>query len=331
MRQFLAFAAAAVLTAPLCLAAAAPAAAETEIRISTAAPDQSPLSDAFRAIKARMEAKFPGELKISVHTASALFRQGTELPAMQRGNLEMASPVTFEIEAQLPEYGVFSAAYLFRDADHLIKTFRSDIGAEFTKDVADKMGIVILDTAYLGTRTVNLRNDKPIKEPGDLAGVKMRMPPGPAFQTLAKALGATAVSMPITEVYLGLKTGSIDAQDNPTNMTRDWKFHEVTKQVILTRHLVQPVFIAMAKPAFDKLSPAQQTELRAAAREAADQEIAKTLADEKAAIDTFTQAGIKVVDPNVPAFRAAVMDEYRKAGMTDKWKPGLLDRVTAIR
>ena len=331
MRQFLAFAAAAVLTAPLCLAAAAPAAAETEIRISTAAPDQSPLSDAFRAIKARMEAKFPGELKISVHTASALFRQGTELPAMQRGNLEMASPVTFEIEAQLPEYGVFSAAYLFRDADHLIKTFRSDICAEFTKDVADKMGIVILDTAYLGTRTVNLRNDKPIKEPGDLAGVKMRMPPGPAFQTLAKALGATAVSMPITEVYLGLKTGSIDAQDNPTNMTRDWKFHEVTKQVILTRHLVQPVFIAMAKPAFDKLSPAQQTELRAAAREAADQEIAKTLADEKAAIDTFTQAGIKVVDPNVPAFRAAVMDEYRKAGMTDKWKPGLLDRVTAIR
>ena len=105
--------------------------AQTEIRISTAAPDNSPLSDAFRMIKARMEAKFPGAVKVSVHTASSLFRQGTELPAMQRGNLEMASPVTFEIEAQLPEYGVFSGAYLFRDADHLIKTFRSDIGREY--------------------------------------------------------------------------------------------------------------------------------------------------------------------------------------------------------
>lgn len=331
MRQFLAFAAAAALTVPLSFAAVAPAAAQTEIRISTAAPDQSPLSDAFRAIKARMDAKFPGELKISVHTASALFRQGTELPAMQRGNLEMASPVTFEIEAQLPEYGVFSAAYLFRDADHLIKTFRSDIGTEFAKDVADKMGIVLLDTAYLGTRTVNLRNDKPIKQPADLAGVKMRMPPGPAFQTLAKALGATAVSMPITEVYLGLKTGSIDGQDNPTNMTRDWKFHEVTKQVVLTRHLVQPVFIAMAKPAFDKLTPAQQAELRAAAREAADQEIAKTLADEKAAVDTFTKAGIAVVEPDLPAFRAAVMEEYRKSGLMAKWKPGLADRIAAVQ
>ncbi|MEI7786772.1 MAG: TRAP transporter substrate-binding protein DctP, partial [Betaproteobacteria bacterium] len=271
---------AALLVAPL-------AQAETEIRVSTAAPDNSPLSDAFRMIKQRMEAKFPGAVKVTVHTASALFRQGTELPAMQRGNLEMASPVTFEIEAQLPEYGVFSAAYLFRDADHLIKTFRSDIGREYYADVANKVGLVILETAYLGTRTINLNNDKKIDKPSDLAGTKMRMPPGASFQVLAKALGATPVAMPITEVYLGLKTGQIDAQDNPTNMTRDWKFHEVTKQVVLTRHLVQPVFLAMAKPAFDKLTPAQQTELRAVAREAADMQIAKTLADEKSAIDTF--------------------------------------------
>ena len=325
---FKTFAAALAIAMPL---GAAPALAQTEIRVSTAAPENSPLSDAFRAIKQRMEAKFPGQIKVSVHPASALFRQGTELPAMQRGNLEMASPVTFEIEGQLPEYGVFSAAYLFRDPDHLIKTFRSDIGKEFTDDVAAKMGIVILDTAYLGTRTVNLRSDKPVKVPTDLSGVKMRMPPGPAFQMLANALGATSVSMPITEVYLALKTGAIDAQDNPTNMTRDWKFQEVTKQVILTRHLVQPVFIAVAKPFFDKLTPDQQAELRAAAREAADVQIAKTLKDEKDAIDTFKAAGIAVVEPDVTSFKAAVMEQYKKAGLMDKWKPGLQARVEAVK
>ncbi len=311
---------------------AAPAVlAQSEIRISTAAPDNSPLSDAFRMIKQRMEVKFPGAVKVTVHTASALFRQGTELPAMQRGNLEMASPVTFEIEAQLPEYGAFSAAYLFRDADHLIKTFRSDIGREYITDVAAKMGLVILETAYLGTRTVNLSNDKKIEKPSDLAGTKMRMPPGATFQVLAKALGATPISMPITEVYLALKTGQIDAQDNPTNMTRDWKFHEVTKQVVLTRHLVQPVFIAMAKPAFDKLTPAQQTELRAVAREAADMQIAKTLADEKSALDTFRAANIRISEPDVSVFQAAVFKEYEAAGMTAKWKPGLLARIQNVK
>ena len=305
--------------------------AQTEIRVSTAAPDNAPLSDAFRMIKARMETKFPGAIKVSVHTASALFRQGTELPAMQRGNLEMASPVTFEIEAQLPEYGVFSAAYLFRDADHLIKTFRSDIGKEYYDDVAAKVGLVILDTAYLGTRTVNLTNDKKIEKPSDLAGTKMRMPPGAAFQVLAKALGTTPVSMPITEVYLALKTGAIDAQDNPTNMTRDWKFHEVTKQVVLTKHLVQPVFLAIAKPFFDKLTPAQQAELRAAAREAADMEIAKTLQDEKSAVDTFRAANIRISEPDATAFRTVVLKEYESSGMTAKWKPGLLARIQAVK
>jgi len=305
--------------------------AQTEIRVSTAAPDNSPLSDAFRMIKARMEAKFPGAVKVTVHAASTLFRQGTELPAMQRGNLEMASPVTFEIEAQLPEYGVFSAAYLFRDADHLIKTFRSDIGKEYYDDVAAKVGLVILDTAYLGTRTVNLTNDRKIEKPSDLAGTKMRMPPGASFQVLAKALGTTPVSMPITEVYLALKTGAIDAQDNPTNMTRDWKFHEVTKQVVLTRHLVQPVFIAMAKPFFDKLTPAQQAELRAAAREAADVQIAKTLQDERSAVDTFRAANIRISEPDATAFRTVVLKEYESSGMTAKWKPGLLARIQAVR
>jgi tripartite ATP-independent transporter DctP family solute receptor len=321
----------ATVAAVATLGALPAALAQTEIRISTAAPDNSPLSDAFRMIKARMEAKFPGAVKVSVHTASSLFRQGTELPALQRGNLEMASPVTFEIEAQLPEYGVLSAAYLFRDADHLIKTFRSDIGKEYYDDVASKMGLVILDTAYLGTRTVNLNNDKKIEKPTDLAGTKMRMPPGAAFQVLAKALGATPVSMPITEVYLGLKTGQIDGQDNPTNMTRDWKFHEVTKQVVLTRHLVQPVFIAIAKPAFDKLTPAQQSELRAAAREAADIQIAKTLADEKSALDTFKAANIRVSEPDASAFRSVVFKEYEAAGMVAKWKPGLMARVQAVK
>jgi len=327
MRRFILAAA----TALVALSVLPTALAQTEIRISTAAPDNAPLSDAFRLIKTRMEAKFPGAVKVTVHTASSLFKQGTELPALQRGNLEMASPVTFEIEAQLPEYGVFGAAYLFRDADHLIKTFRSDIGKEYYDDVAAKMGLVILDTAYLGTRTINLTSDKKIEKPSDLAGTKMRMPPGAAFQVLAKALGTTPVSMPITEVYLGLKTGAIDGQDNPTNMTRDWKFHEVTKQVVLTRHLVQPVFLAIAKPVFDKLTPAQQTELRAAAREAADIQIAKTLQDEKSALDTFRAANVRISEPDIAAFRAAVLKEYEAPGVTAKWKPGLMARIQNVR
>jgi TRAP-type transport system periplasmic protein len=321
--------AAMLLAAPFMTAPAV--AQQTEIRISTAAPANAPLTTAFNTIKARMEAKFPTAIKVSVHPASALFRQGTELPALQRGNLEMASPVLPELDAQLPEYGALGAAYLFRDRDHMLKTFRGDIGKAFFAEVEAKIGLVILEAAYLGTRTVNLRGDKPVTVPADLAGVKMRMPPGPAFQTIAQALGATAVSMPITEVYLALKTGAIDAQDNPTNMTRDWKFQEVTQQVIMTKHLIQPVFFAIAKPFFDKLTAEQQAELRAAARAAVEVQIAQTVKDEEDAIGTFKAANIKIVEPNVEAFRAAVMEQYKKSGLMEKWKPGLLDQIAAVK
>ncbi|HRJ69861.1 MAG TPA: DctP family TRAP transporter solute-binding subunit [Beijerinckiaceae bacterium] len=312
--------------------AAPPVSAQTEIRISTAAPTSAPLTAAFNRFKATLEAKLPGQLKVSVHPASALFRQGTEVPGMQRGNLEMASPVVPEIEAQLPEWGALGGAYVFRDADHMLKTFRGEIGQEFVKDVADKMGIILLEPLYLGTRTVNLRTDKVVKLPSDLAGVKMRMPPGPGFQAIAKALGATAVSMPITEVYLGLKTGAIDAQDNPTNMTRDWKFEEVTAQIIMTRHLVQPTFIAIAKPFFDKLPADQQAAIRAAAKEAAEAQIKGSLQDEIDALEGFKKGGkMKIVEPDIAAFRAAVQAEYKATGLMDKWKPGLLARIDAVK
>lgn len=303
--------------------------AQTQIRISTAAPDNAPLTAAFRLIKERMEAAHPGQVAVSVHAASTLFRQGTELPAMQRGNLEMASPVTFEIEAQLPEYGVLGAGYVFRDTDHMLKVFNGPIGQEFYAKVADKMDIVILEAAYLGTRVVALRDVKNVKEPANFAGVKLRMPPGAAFQTLARAMGVTPLAMPITEVYLALQTGSIDGQDNPTNMVRDWKFNEVSKEIVMTKHVVQPVFIAIAKPVFDKLTPAQQATLRAAAKEATAIEVKKTLEDEASSVAGFKTAGIVISTPDLAPFRANAAKLYRDEGLEQKWQPGLKARIDA--
>ena len=318
-----------ILTIPF--ATTVPTSAQTQIRISSAAPVVSPLSTALNKFKQKLETQFPGQLSIEYHPASALFRQGTEIPAMQRGTLEMATPVLPEIETQLPEWGALGGAYVFRDLDHMLKVYRGEIGKEFFKDVADKMGIYLLEPLYLGTRTLNLRTDKQVMKPSDLAGITLRMPPGPGFAAIAKALGANSMSMQATEMYLGLKTGAIDGQDNPANMTRDWKLTEVTKQVILTQHLVQPTFIAVSKPFFDKLPPDQQSAIRAAAKEAAEFQIAGSRKDELDALDEFRKdSKLKVVEPDVAAFKAAVQAEYKASGLMDKWKPGLLNRIDAV-
>ena len=102
--------------------------AQTVLRISSAAADADWLAQSLRMFKDKVEKALPKQLAVQTHTASALFRQGTEVPALQRGNLEMSTMTTFEVEQQMPEYGVFSAGYMFHDYDHMVKVFRGPIG-----------------------------------------------------------------------------------------------------------------------------------------------------------------------------------------------------------
>src|SRR5689334_5589239 len=77
------------------LAGRAAAQTGTQIRISTAAPPSDFLAKALEALKAEVDGASAG-LNVSVHTASTLFKQGTEVQALQRGNLEMSTMTTFE-------------------------------------------------------------------------------------------------------------------------------------------------------------------------------------------------------------------------------------------
>ena len=89
-------------------------AADATVRISTAAPPSDFLAKACEALKAQAEGAKAG-LTVSVHAASSLFKQGTEVPALQRGTLEMSTMTTFEVAQQMPEFGFLNRAYLFRD------------------------------------------------------------------------------------------------------------------------------------------------------------------------------------------------------------------------
>jgi len=318
------------LAAGLTLAAGS-VAAQTELRISSASPPTGPLITAFQIIKDRVEAAHPGEVKVTIHHSSSLFKQGTEVPAMQRGNLEMATPIIYEIEQQMPEYGALGKPYVFRDPQHLLAVFNGEIGKRFAADVSKKMGIEILATGYFGTRTVSLRSVHNIKKPEDFAGVKLRMAPGAAYQNLATALGASPVSMPATEVYLGMSTGAIDGQDNPLNLVLNWKFNEVSKEFVLTNHLVQPVFYAVSSRAWQKLTPAQQATLKAAAQAGAAKQTEETIDQETSARAKFESDGIVFSEPDLAPFREKVDAVYRNQGLMKKWMPGLLDRVAAVR
>jgi TRAP-type C4-dicarboxylate transport system substrate-binding protein len=317
------------LAAALCSATAV-AQPKTVLRFSTAAPPPDFLTRSIQQFKAELEAAAP-EFDVQVHPGSTLFRQGTEVPAMQRGNLEMSTMTTFEVAQQIPEFGFFNRAYLFRDYDHAYRTFTGPLGKRYVDAVAAKMGVLVLAPTYLGTRQVNLRVARDVKGPADLASVKMRMPGGPDWLLLGQSIGVTPTPMNMPEVYLALQTGTIDGQENPPTIGNAAKFFEVTKQLVLTSHLVQPVFYAVAKPFFDKLTPDQRDKLRAAAVKAARWNDEQRLSDEKTIIDGLAARGLTVTRPDLAPFRANADKVYAGADAAKPWDRKMLDEVMAVR
>ena len=264
------------------------------------------------------------------HWSASLFKQGTELEAISRGNLEMSIASAQELTEFFPEFSVFSAGYVHRDAAHQVSVFNSDFFKPYKKKVEDKLGVKLLSVMYLGRRQLNLRTDKMIKTPADLAGVKLRMPGSEAWMFLGKALGANPTPMAFTEVYTGLQTGAIDGQDNPLPTNRDAKFFEVTKQIVLTSHLVDLNYITLSKKVWDKLTPAQQATVQKAADAAAESGRQKQLKLEGELEQFFKDKGLKVYTPDLAAFRAQVQGAYLKSDLAKNWEKGALEKINAL-
>jgi TRAP-type transport system periplasmic protein len=297
-----------------------------QIRISTAAPPSDFLTKALNALAAEVNQASVG-LAVTVHPASTLFKQGTEVPAIQRGNLEMSTMTTFEVAQQIPQLGYFNRAYLLSDYDQLRRVFTGPIGGDVGKSVADKMGIEILATHYLGTRQANIRQKRNVKTPADLAGIKMRMPAGPEWLLLGETLGVTPIPMGMPEVYLALKTGTVDGQENPLTILNAAKFYEVTAQIVLTAHMVQPVFFNIGKPVWDKLNAQQKKILGEACVKAAKGGDDARLGDEKAVVTALKGRGLAVDAIDLGPFRANADRVYTKSSLAKQWDAAGLQRA----
>jgi len=314
-------------------AAALPSFAQskTMLRISTPAVPDDWHGKMWTVFKDTLDKSAPGEFEVQINLNASLFKQGTEPAAMARGNLELAAISAQDIAKMLPEYSIYTAGYLIRDPDHQQKVFNGPIGAEMYKAVAEKMDVQILAIGYLGSRQVNLREVRNVKTPADLKGVKLRMPGSKEWLFLGEALGATPTPLAFGEVYLGLKTGTIDGQDNPLPSVRAAKFYEVTKQIVMTSHLTDGIFIAIASKSWNAMSAAQKQKLSAAAQAAVAYNNENRIKEEAQLVDFFKKEGLQVSTPDVEAFRKTVQAAYQNSEYAKVWPKGLVDRINAVK
>jgi tripartite ATP-independent transporter DctP family solute receptor len=312
--------------AALALTTSVATAQDKPLRLSTSASATEGRGEELAAYASRTS----GVVSLEMHFNSTLFAQGTELMAIQRGNLDMTLVAPQDIAKQIPEWSIFTAGYLLRDPMHLTKVFEADVGKEMAQLVSDKLGVVVISPVYQGRRQVNLKGDKEIKTPADLAGVKLRMPGSPEWLFLGEALGASPSPMAFAEVYTGLQTGTIDGQDNPLPAVFDRKFYEVTDQIVLTSHLVDFTLLVVGKKAFDALSAEQQAKLMEEGRVTATKISQRQIKSEAELVAYFEGKGLKVYEPDLDAFRSQVQAKYLESDFSSTWIDGMVDRINAV-
>ncbi len=287
-----------------------------------------------RDIRASMIEMFAKEIaadfKVEPFYNGSLFKQGTELVALQRNNLELGNIAPQDISNQLPAWSILTSAYLFRDANHLNTFFASDLGTQMKKMVEDEVKVKILGPTFFGTRQVGLKPKKKITTPADMAGIKLRMPGGDAWQFLGRSLGANPTPMAYAEVYTGLQTGAIDGQDNPLPNVQNMKFYEVMSQIVLTSHLVGFDLLTVNLKTWEGMGPAKQKTFQAAADKAIAWSAAEHLKREAELADTFKKAGLEVYAPDVKAFREHAQKMYLSSDLAKSWPPGMLEKINAL-
>jgi len=319
---------AALLALPLMAGAAD---AQIKIRVSTPAPPGEILSRSIDVFKAALEGSAPGQFTVSGHPGGTLFKQGTEIAAMQRGNLEMNTLATFEVSQFVPSLSVYNAGYLFENYAHTQKVWKGPIGDQYKAAVLKDMGVRILADCYLGTRQVAISKVRNVKTPADFKGIKLRMPGSPDFLLLGKGLGVDPTPMAMSEVYLSMKAGRVDGQDNPLTITKAAKLDEVTREVVLTGHMVQTVFYAIAEPVYAKLDADQKVKITAAAAAACAWNDTMRLADEVKQVKAFADEGIVISHPDVAAFKASMKAVYEAEGKMKSWSTDIIKAIAAAR
>lgn len=295
------------------------------LRLSSVVSNNDIRAEAFAAISEAVAAEFD----LQVFNGATLVSQGTELIALQRGNLEIGLVAPQTIAEQVPEWSIVTSAYLFNDVDHLQRVFDSEVGEQLLA-LTEGIGIHVLAPVYFGTRQVNLKPEIEVQTPADLNGLTLRMPGGDAWQFLGSAIGANPTPLAYAEVYTALQTGAIDGQDNPLPNDYNMRFYEVTSQIVMTGHLIGFDVLAVANDTWNGMTPEQQLLLQSAVDTAIAESTERHLAREAELVQFFQDQGLRVYEPDRAAFREYAQARYLESEFAASWPEGMLEAINAL-
>ena len=305
------------------------------LRFNTVAGPNEPQTIAMRKFAEVVDNLSGGKIKTKVFHSGQLADQKTGILGIMKGSLEMSSDASaswFADLASYPEIGVLEVAYLYRDLDHMYRVLMGPIGRKYWENLAKRSGIRVLDVWYLGTRQLNLtKKAGVVRRPEDLKGIKLRMPNVEAWLDVGRALGANPTPLGFGEVYLALKTGTIDGQDNPLPTDYSAKFYEVTHYIVLTDHMLGYITPIINEKLWQEMPDKYRVYVKHAIQVARFNMNQIVLEQEASLLGKFQKEfGMEVIIPDKKAFMEKAQKFYSQAKFNKRWGEGMYSKIQTL-
>ena len=244
-----------------------------------------------------------GDLDVTVYPAAQLGSEAELLEQLVAGELDLVISGPSFLAMWHPPLGVLDAAYASRDLDHMLETARGKDMAPHWDELRKRYDVRVLDTWAYGSR--HITSNKPIRNPDDLKGFRLRLPAARIWQASGEALGASPMPISFAEVYLALQQGIADGEENPVPVIKAMGFQEVQKCLNLTGHIQSSIQILMNERVWKRMTTEQQATLMKVVRELGEDVYRGTVDDEQRLIEEWRNDGtMQIVDDvDVNAFR----------------------------
>lgn len=263
-------------------------------------PENSTRGEAAKAFKEVIEEKTDGKVTVELFPGEILGSEQEMLEQVRSGALDMQLAGGGGMQTIVPEYAVLQLPFMVKNFEEAYAVLDGEIGDEL-KEKAEEKGYKVLTHADLGFAQIT-NSVRPIKEPADLKGLKIRSPQEVTSVETFTQLGASVTTMAFTEVYMGLQQKVIDGQFNPLDAIYESNFQEVQDYLTLTNHFYYHVNFIMNKGLYDGLDSELQ-QIVSEASEAAQKASRKYTQDKSDEMLDILKDNMEVVeDPDLDAF-----------------------------
>lgn len=306
---------------------ALPVAAQTTIQLGLVNPPEHPIVLSLQEMAEEVRTETGGAIDIRVFPAAQLGSGHEMVESTIFGLIDGVTEGAALMAQWAPRLSVLEAPYLFDGPDHMYRVLDSEVGRSLMADL-EQNGLKVLGVFYYGARHLTTTN-REVRTPADMAGFKLRVPEVPLYLEMAHSWGASPTPMAFSELYFALRQGLVDGQENPLPTIKSGAFHEVQEYLVLTGHIIVPMITVVNKGMWDRLSAEHQQIISAAMDRAVERSNGMIIAQEQSLIEEFRAHGVKVIEPDLDAFRAAVADRVPQA-FASIWGPDLYARIRAV-